>query len=258
MIKRLLSYIKYFLKAKNLHRIHSPFVFKLYAEHILAERNYYCFKAIETRRNHLLNDHRPLPDADPGAGSNLNSKKLKVSDVAKRSLTDARYAQLLFRLATHFQPKKVLELGTSLGITASYLSKAADTEIHTIEARADIAAIAKESFRLLKADKVMLHEGLFDTILPDLLPRLGKLDFVYLDGNHQYEATLRYVKMILPFLHDESVLIVDDIRWSTGMIQAWEELCAKSDFHVSIEFLQMGILMKRPHQKKEHFTLYSR
>jgi len=258
MIKRLFSYIKYYLKVKNLHRIHSPFVFKLYADHILADRNYYCFKAIEARRNQLLNDQRTLPDKDPGAGSNLNTKHLKVSDVAQKSLIDANYGQFLFRLATHFQPKNILELGTSLGISACYLSKANNAEVHTIEGRADIAEIAKESFRLLNADKVILHPGLFDDILPVLLPILGKLDFVYLDGNHQYDATLRYVRMILPFLHEESVLIVDDIRWSSGMINAWEELCAMNDFHVSMDFRQMGILMKRSHQKKEHFILYMR
>lgn len=258
MLQRLLSYIKYYLKVKNVHRIHSPFVFKLYSEHILVDRNYYCFKPIEARRNQLLNDQRSLPDADPGAGSTIPSKNLNVSDVARKSLVDTQYGQLLFRLVSHFQPKTVLELGTSLGISACYLSKANNAAVHTIEARADIAAIAKESFRLLQADNVILHQGLFDDILPNLLPILGKLDFVYLDGNHQFDATLRYVKMIQPFLHDESVLIVDDIRWSEGMIDAWEELCAMNDFHVSIDLLRMGILMKRAHQKKEHFILYAR
>jgi predicted O-methyltransferase YrrM len=258
MLHRFLSYLSYFIHARNLHRVHSPFVFNLYSEHILAQREYYCFKAIEYRRTQLLADNRLLPEKDPGAGSNKPSGKLNVADVARNSLIDAHYGQLLFRLIGHFKPQIVVEFGTSLGIAASYFSKAHPAKVHTIEGRSDVAAIAKETFKKLKANNIQLHIGLFDDVLPGLLPSLHQVDFIYLDGNHQYEATMRYVKMLLPYMHDESVLIVDDIRWSKGMINAWNDLIQMEAFHVSIDLKRMGMLMKRSHQKKEHFTLYVR
>jgi predicted O-methyltransferase YrrM len=258
MLERLLSYLGYYLKVRNLHRVHSPFVFNLYSEQIVSQREYYCFKPIEFRRTQLLIDKRSLPDSDPGAGSNKLARNLTVADVAQKSLVDAHYGQLLFRLVGHFKPNIILELGTSLGIAATYMSKAHKAEVHTIEGRSDIAEIAKETFKKLKSNNVHLHVGLFDEVLPELLSTLKQVDFVYLDGNHQYDATLRYVKMLLPYLHEESVLIVDDIRWSNGMIQAWTQLQQMDEFHVSLDLLRMGILMKRSHQKKEHFVLYTR
>ena len=60
-----------------------------------------------------------------GAGSRTSSSKHRtVSQIAKCSTQIKTLAQVLFRLARHYQPKTIVELGTSLGITTSYLSKA--------------------------------------------------------------------------------------------------------------------------------------
>ena len=72
-----------------------------------------------------------------------------------------------------------------------------------------------------------------------------KFDFVYLDGNHRYEPTLRYIRWILGRAGEEAVIVVDDIYWSKGMQQAWKEIIRWPEVRVSIDLFHMGILLFR-------------
>ncbi|WP_449437587.1 hypothetical protein [Pedobacter steynii] len=72
---------------------------------------------------------------DLGAGSHLNKNRTKkVSQIAKNALKNPALAQLIYRLAKDNNPKSIIELGTCLGITTAYLSKARpDAEVITVE-----------------------------------------------------------------------------------------------------------------------------
>jgi predicted O-methyltransferase YrrM len=255
MLDRLRSYFQYWLKAKGPDKVHSPFVFRLYTERILSDKHYYAFAGIEKQRERLLNTAESITDVDPGAGSRKGTSNRTIQHIAKNSLLSPAQGRILFRLAEHFQPQIMLELGTSLGISALYLAKACRGELHTIEGQPSVARIAHSVIKKGGVKNVQLHEGLFDEVLPQLLPKLGKVDLLYLDGNHTFEATLAYFHQILPYLHDASVIIMDDIRWSKGMMNAWEHLCQRDDIHVSIDLQKFGLLFFRPSQVKEHFIL---
>ncbi|MBL0102925.1 MAG: hypothetical protein IPP51_03720 [Bacteroidetes bacterium] len=67
-------------------------------------------------------------------GASANHGKRKISDIANSALLPVKYGQMLFRMANHFRPTSVLELGTSLGITSLYLAMAnKKTPVCTIE-----------------------------------------------------------------------------------------------------------------------------
>jgi predicted O-methyltransferase YrrM len=256
MLRVLTSYFKYAIQVKNLHRVHSPFVYDLYEDCIKSKRNYYAFNRIEKCRTALLSDSRRISDPDPGAG-NRKGKSFKVKDIAAKSLIEPKGGRFLFELSKKLGCKNVLELGSSLGISASYLAAFdSNCKVQTIEGRPTIAEIAIETFISLNLKNIELHSGLFDEVLPKILSSKPSFDLVYLDGNHRLDATLRYVKQVIPYLHSNSVIIVDDIRWSDEMWQAWEKLQSMDEFHVCIDLLKMGILFTRPFQAKENFTLY--
>ena len=80
-------------------------------------------------------------------------------------------------------------------------------------------------------------------------------NLVYFDGNHQKEATLKYFELLLPRAHNESVFIFDDIHWSKGMEEAWEEIKAHPRVRVTIDSFFWGIVFFRQEQEKEHFTI---
>ncbi|UZH54849.1 class I SAM-dependent methyltransferase [Salinimicrobium tongyeongense] len=85
--------------------------------------------------------------------------------------------------------------------------------------------------------------------------RTPNYDLIYIDGNHQKEATLSYFKKLLPTVHNDSVMIFDDIHWSKGMEEAWEEIKAHPKVKVSIDTFQWGLVFFRREQEKEHFVI---
>lgn len=251
------DYLKHRLTAKTRHGTHSPFVYKLADEVIYDFTDKSEYKNIELQRKKLFSDESIITVTDLGAGSHLNKNRTKkVNQIAKNALKSPRLAKLIYRLAKDTHPKTAIELGTCLGITTSYLSKACpDAEIITIEGCPQTAAVAKQNFNDLDLNNIELHVGNFDGILPDIIARQPSLDFVYIDGNHRKDATLNYFKWCLPKITEDSLLIFDDIYWSQGMKEAWEEIKNHPDVTVTVDLFWIGLVYFKKGQAKEHFKL---
>ncbi|MEH6304942.1 class I SAM-dependent methyltransferase [Olivibacter sp. CPCC 100613] len=252
-----LDYLVHKFSAKTRHGVHSPFVYKLIDEVI------YDFSAqpyedeIERKRLALKKDTRIITVTDYGAGSMLNNGKQKaVGTIARNALKPKRIAQLIARLAHHFAPSTIIELGTCLGITTAYLAKAnPDASLITVEGCPQTAAIAQQTLDALGASHVQLKIGNFDTLLPQLIQEQEKIDFLFLDGNHRKDATLNYFYHCLPKTHPQSVLIFDDIYWSKGMKEAWQEIKNHPQVSLTIDLFFIGLVFFRTGQEKEHFKV---
>lgn len=251
------DYLKHQLTAKTRHGTHSPFVYKLADEVIYDFTDKSEYKTIEAQRKKLFSDESTITVTDLGAGSHLNKNRTKkVNQIAQNALKSPRLAKLIYRLAKDTGPKTAIELGTCLGITTSYLSKACpEAEIITIEGCPQTAEVAHQNFKDLDLQNVELHVGNFDLILPDIIARQPSLDFVYIDGNHRKDATLNYFKWCLPKVTEHSLLIFDDIYWSQGMKEAWEEIKSHPDVTVTIDLFWIGLVYFKKGQAKEHFKL---
>jgi predicted O-methyltransferase YrrM len=251
------DYLKHRFTAKSRHGTHSPFVYQLADEVIYDFNDKSEYKNIELQRKKLYNDDSIITVTDLGAGSHLNKNRTKkVSQIAKNALKSPRLAQLIYRLSKHTNPKIAIELGTCLGITSAYLSKASpEAEIITIEGCPQTAAVAKNNFNELDLANIELHVGNFDLILPDIIEKQSTLDLVYIDGNHRKDATLNYFKWCLPKVTENSLLIFDDIYWSDGMKEAWEEIKNHPDVTVTVDLFWIGLVYFRKGQAKEHFKL---
>jgi predicted O-methyltransferase YrrM len=221
---------------------------------------FYCFSEIENVRETLLYNHKSIIINDLGAKSKVDkSPKRTVSDIAKTSLKPKKQAQLLFRIVNHFQPKTVIELGTSLGISTLYISKAVKTsQIITIEGDKSIFEIAENLFKTLNIRNIKNINANFDNELEKIVNNLEKIDLVYFDGNHTKEATLKYFESILPKISENTVLIFDDIYWSKGMTEAWLEIKMNEKVKVTIDTFYFGIVLFRTTQPKQNFKLYTR
>jgi predicted O-methyltransferase YrrM len=251
------DYLKHRLTSKTRHGTHSPFVYKLADEVIYDFSDKSDYKTIEDQRKKLLHDDTSIQVTDLGAGSHLNKNRTKlVKQIAKNALKSPRLAQLIHRLARNNNPDLIIELGTCLGLTTAYLAKAAPAaEVISIEGCPQTAAVAARNFQDLSINNIQLLVGNFDTLLPDLIDSKPKLDFVYIDGNHRKQATLNYFKWCLPKIHENSLLIFDDIYWSEGMKEAWEEIKQHPDVTVTIDLFWIGLVFFKKGQAKEHFKI---
>jgi len=251
------DYLKHRFTSKSRHGTHSPFVYKLTDEVIYDFNAKSDYKSIEAQRKKLFNDDSLIQVTDLGAGSHLNKNRTKkVKQIAKNALKNPRLAQLIYRLAKDNQPKSIIELGTCLGITSAYLSKACpEADVITIEGCPETAKVAYRNFQELELDNVELRVGNFDTLLPGVIEEEPRLDFVYVDGNHRKEATINYFNWCLPKVHEGSLLIFDDIYWSEGMKEAWEEIKRHPEVTVTVDLFWIGLVYFKKGQAKEHFKI---
>lgn len=251
------DYIKHRLTAKTRHGTHSPFVYQLADEVIYDKSDKSVYHSIENQRKRLLANNTWITVRDLGAGSQFgNGKQKKVSNIAKNALKSPALAQLLYRLAQQCKPKEIIELGTCLGVTTAYLSQAVPQgRVITMEGCPATAAVAAQSFKDLALDNVELQVGNFDDLLPKAIELSTSLDLVYIDGNHTQEATLRYFYQCLAKVHENTLLIFDDIYWSQGMKAAWQEIKAHPQVSVTVDLFWIGLVYFRKGQAKQHFKL---
>jgi predicted O-methyltransferase YrrM len=256
---RIGQYVVYLIKAINEHGVHSPFVFELLTKTIRkADSNKSRFDQIERLRSELLKNQTAINPIDFGAGPTSGNHPVsrKIKDICSSASASPAKGRLLAALASHCQPKSLLELGTNLGISTIYLAHGApDAVITTIEGSPELASIAEKNFRSFNREQIRLVRGEFENVLPALLSSSNPIDFAYLDGNHRPEPTLGYFELIFPYCRENSVIVLDDIHWSSGMTHAWRTLAADPRVSISIDLYSIGLLFFRKGLPKQHFVL---
>jgi len=254
------KYLHYLLTASNGqgHGIHSPFVYDFIRNVLIDKKHYPAYNIAEQQRRKLLHNHTFIEIQDFGAGSRINpNKSRKVADIAKRSVKPAKFGKLLYRLAGYYNYKNILELGTSLGVTTSYIANSAkDTRILTLEGADTIADLAEEYFKSSGFDNIKLIRGNFDHTLSAAIASMPSIDLAFIDGNHRYEPTITYISTIWPHLNEFSCLILDDIHWSTEMEKVWEDVKKVPEATLTIDLFFLGLVFFRnDFYQKQHFTI---
>ena len=90
---------------------------------------------------------------------------------------------------------KILELGTSLGVSSSYLAAGNKrSEIITIEGDPSLSKIAQSNWNKLGLSNINLMNESFDTALAKIKDQ--KFDLIFIDGNHKLLPTLKYFKQL--------------------------------------------------------------
>ncbi len=253
--KFIFKYFKYLFSAKTAHGIHSPFVYELYYEVINKKGSYYAFDKIELLRRKLLISKKEIDVTDLGAGK---SGKRFIYEIAERAAKNSKYGQLLFRITNRFKPDRIIELGTSLGISTAYLASAnPHANVITLEGCPNTSAEAKMNFEALGLKNINTIVGNFDNTLPavlNLLPTTNCL-LVFIDGNHKKTPTLNYFKQFLAHANENTILIFDDINWSDEMADAWEEIKKNPAVTITIDLFFLGLVFFRKERAKEHFVI---
>jgi predicted O-methyltransferase YrrM len=255
-----IKFLRYYLAASNGkgHGIHSPFVFEFITKVLNGKTIYPEYEEVEALPARLLNDHTVLNVKDFGAGSAIDkSNQRSISSIAKNAAKPKKFGQLLFRMVKYYQPATIVELGTSLGITTSYLSLAKpDAKVITMEGSKEIADIAKRNFRNLEISNIDITEGNFDNTLSSVVSGLSSVDFAFIDGNHRQEPTERYFKELLIKANNDSILIFDDVHWSSEMEAAWETIKNNTAVTCSIDLFFIGIVFfRKEFKEKQHFII---
>jgi predicted O-methyltransferase YrrM len=256
-LQLIFRYIKYFFTAKSKHSAQAPFLYELITKVIDKRTDDTTCQSIETLRKELCKSEREIQITDFGAGSTINnSKTRKVKDVAKNSAKNAKFGRLLYRIIQFYKPKNILELGTSLGISTSYLAKAnSNSQVFTFEGCPETAKIAQENFDKQNIKNTSITLGDFNITLADKLKEIETVDLAFIDGNHQEKPTIAYFEECLKYANNNTIFIFDDIHWSEGMENAWNYIKAHPKTTLTIDLFFVGIVFIKSELSKEDFTI---
>jgi predicted O-methyltransferase YrrM len=225
-------------------------------DHGLAESESTAVENIEKLRLKLESSQVEVEVTDYGAGSIASRAigqpiphgrliKRKIGEICKSASSKKTKAMILFKLIRDLKPMKCLELGTCVGISACYQAFAlklnGQGKLITLEGSEKLASIASQNVQLLGLENVEIHAGRFLDVLPGVLHQNPAIDFVFIDGHHEEIATVNYWKMVVPYLAQNAIVILDDITWSDGMARAWNTVKNNSYVQFSTSSNALGI-----------------
>jgi predicted O-methyltransferase YrrM len=254
------KYLHYLLTSSNRkgHGTHSPFVFDFILNVLNDKTLYPDYKKIENIRQQLLQNKNTIEVEDFGAGSGvIKTNTRRIDKIAASSLKPKNYAQLLYRIIKYYQPQQIIEIGTSFGVTTSYLAIAQPSaNVNTHEGASKIASIAIENFNSLNLNNIKLKQGDFETTLIGTIAAIDCLDFAFIDGNHRKKPTWDYFELLFTKSNENSIFIFDDIHWSEDMERVWEEIKLHPAVTLSIDLFFIGIVFfKKDFKVKQHFNI---
>lgn len=253
------KYPLHLFNAQTRHGIHSPFVFDLFETVFKGKKQPSPPSVIDTIRRDLYRSQRRIEVRDLGAGSeSMEGKIRKLSHIASVSGISKKYGRILFRLARSLSPNTILELGTSVGLSTLYLASGnPNARLMTFEGCPHTSAVARTNFKNAGMGHIEIRTGPLDEELPKTISELESIDMALIDANHKEEPTLTYFEQLLPKCHNDTVILLDDIHWSPGMLRAWERIKAYDRVSLTLDLFWMGLVFFRAEQKeKEHLKLW--
>lgn len=226
---------------------------------------------IESLREELNSSTSEVSIVDYGAGKpglNLTDEEMyqgrvitsSVGDICRTGSKPYFWSFLLFRLIREFRPSVCLELGTCLGISASFQAAALKLnqagKIVTLEGAELLASLAQRNFQSLGLDNVSIVIGRFQDTLDGVLNEHAPLDYAFIDGHHDEKATMTYFEQIFPFLSDKAIIVFDDISWSEGMKRVWKGIEMDERVKISVDLRHVGIcIIDRGIEGKQSFKI---
>jgi predicted O-methyltransferase YrrM len=206
------------------------------------------FRRIEERRDALLRSDdvvevRLVEYIDHPEGQHVDRRAL--AEVCRTDSKPPHWGRLLFSIVRELRPRHALELGAGVGLSAAYQAAALELvgggRLLTLEAAEQRVALSRETLRELELGvRAEVRHGRFAEALEPALAELAPVDYAFIDGHHEEEATLRYWGAISPSLASPAVVLFDDIRWSPGMIRAWAALCRDSQVDLAADLGTVG------------------
>ena len=113
---------------------------------------------------------------------------------------------LLSKFCAENKPKRILEIGTYIGFSASVMLSACDGSLVTLEKNAENAKLAQKNLSLFGDRAKVILTDAYDYIVRQ---DIEKFDLIFLDGpKGQYINYLPYLKNLL---NDGGLLIADNV-----------------------------------------------
>ncbi len=250
---RVFKFTKHHLQATSIHGAHSPFLFELFNEVFNIPFHKVDKKLFKTYRKKRVTDKTPILFEEFGAGKNHN-RTLTIGQIACKSAINQKEAKLLINLTRYLKPNHILELGTSTGVSTKALKTGAPhAHITTIEGCSNLSDYIKGDWEESNTEFIA---STFDQYFDKIKNDEKKWDLIYIDGNHTFEATIKYYETLKNrHIHDKTCIIFDDIYWSKEMLKAWQEITNDTSNSLTLDLYNLGVVFFSHKLTKQHFKI---
>lgn len=195
-----------------------------------------------------------LPSNSPGDPQPTTASGVVVEEsigrICRRASRQYFWCLLLFRLVRELEPDICLELGTSLGISASYQASALELNqrgrLITLEGEPTLARISAENLAGLSLSRARVVAGMFEETLPWVLDENHPIDLCFVDAGKRRDDMLRTLQAVQPFLASDAVVVIDDIHWSSDLTDSWHRVRREPTVRASIDLEAVGVLLFDP------------
>lgn len=201
-----------------------------------------AFSECEDYRNKLLTDNREI------TYEIFSSDKIAVvKEICKRATSKEKWCQFLYYLVKNTQNPSVLEIGTNLGVSGSYMlaaMKGQKGKLVTMEGLPQLCEIAEEQFsKIAHTSSFEVVQGLYDETFPKVMENDTQFNLLFIDGNHKKQPTLEYFSTLKSKIDRAAIFVFDDIYWSKEMEEAWEIIKNDEDVNFTIDLYEQGIVI---------------
>jgi predicted O-methyltransferase YrrM len=214
---------------------------------------------IENLRERLARSDEQIQAVDYGTGSAETERTAEemalgtpvvytVSDLCLSSSNPPQWDGVLFNIVRRLEPLRAVEMGTCLGLSAAYQGAALelngrDGHLVTLEGAPTLAERSRTHLDELGVGRVTVRTGRFDDTLGPVVAELKPVDYVFVDGHHDGQATLDYFDLIAPHLGPSAVVVYDDIHYNDDMKRAWDRIAADERVTHAADLGSMGVTL---------------
>jgi predicted O-methyltransferase YrrM len=172
-----------------------------------------------------------------------NGTTRPLNEVASQVSISPFYGLALHLVSRALPAESCLELGVGGGIGSCYLALTPTCRRYVgVDLAPQALALGRQHLlSCVDESRIELIETSFDDALARFQRESRIFDFVWLDGDHYTETTIRYVESIIPCLRPGSIIGFDDIRWTSGMYKAWEVIREWPGFSNSFDLGRIGM-----------------
>lgn len=236
--------LQFYRKALNSkgHGTHSPFVYTFIREVLNDDRHYYAYDEINYLRKELLSDKTKIL---------YNQKETTVGELTKNGQSD-KYNRLLFRIVAYYNPKNVLEIGCTSGITTSFLaSPNKSTLVYSIATSESIANAAINNIKPLKLENVIITSLEENNKLAEIIKQPFNLIFI-----NQAIGDISQFLQLTSLIKEDVIIIFKDINKDLEIVKSWNMMKSTESTTISIDLFSLGIVFfKKAQLKKQYFAI---
>jgi len=164
----------------------------------------------------------------------------KVEESSHETAFNRDQARVLYSIINLNKPKVVVEIGVQFGRSATVLAelqKVHGYDLHLIDgwAEEEYSNSAREHFK----NQAKKHDWKFtfynvnsDIAIDDLKNNIDEIDFIHIDGGHEYEEVKSDILLYTPLVKSGGFVVFDDYGHDSlpGVFQACEETMTPDKF----------------------------